>query len=105
MLYNIKRLSRFPAAVARVRRVEPGLNADGDVDGHVAAGGAGRVHEEDVDPARGCADIPGVHQPEEHPILHVCVTGEDIEEAGGGGAEVDREETRTVAGGGEDNDI
>ena len=91
MPYDIERLDRVPAAFASVGRVESGPGADSDVDGHIAAGGAGGVYKADMDLAKGYPDIPGVHQPEEHPILYVFIAGENIEEAGGGGAEIDRE--------------
>ena len=61
MPYGIERLGRFPAAVTRVRGVKSGPNPDCDINGDVAAGGAGRIYAEDMDPARRCADIPGVH--------------------------------------------
>ena len=61
MLRNIKRLGRFPAAIARVKRVEPGAGPDSNINGDVAAGGAGRVYEEDIDLARKYTDIPGVY--------------------------------------------
>ena len=61
MLYGIERSGRFPAAVTRVRGVESGPNPDYDVDGDVTAGGIRRIYTEDMDPARRCADIPGIH--------------------------------------------
>ena len=102
---GVERPDRFQAAVARVGRVEPGPGTDGDVDGDVAAGGGGRVYEEDVIPVRGRPDVPGVDQPEEHSISHVYIAGENVEEARGGGAEVDREEASNVARAGENGGV
>ena len=102
---SIKRLGRFPAAIAKVKQVEPGAGPDSNIDGYVTAKGVGKIHKEDMDLARGYTDIPGVYQPEKYPILYVFITGENIEEARGGGMEVDREEIRKVASGGENNNI
>ena len=99
MLYSIERSGRFPAAVTRIRGVESGPSPDYNINGDVTAGGAGRVYAEDVDLVRRCTDIPGVHQPEEHSILYVWIAGENIEEAGGGGAEVNRKEASKITKG------